>query len=115
MTVFKKLNILEMIISLIIFGLSLVPKRSRLFIATSVILVIIAQSYYFYLTPKIQILTEWWKEAESLGLISIHGVADIQQEHQKFHRLYVSIDSTKLLLLTMSLGFLIFKREPDHA
>jgi hypothetical protein len=115
MTLFRKLNLLELVLAIFILALSLMPKRSKFLISLSPLLLIIASVYFFYLTPKIQTLTDWWKEAESLGVSSLHGIADIQQEHQKFHKLYVSIDAVKLLLLTSGLGFLIFKHEPKHA
>lgn len=115
LTVFSRLNLLELPLSLLILGLTILPKRSKFLISLSCFLVVIAGTYFFYLTPKIQTLTIWWKEAESQGLSGLHGIDDLQLEHQKFHKLYVSIDSIKLLLLTSGLGFLIFKREPLHA
>ncbi|GEM_PF-1321200 len=113
--VFTKLNYLEVILAVFSLTLSLIPRREKVLMALSFLLLGISSTYIFYLTPKIQTLTLWWQEAESLGLTSLHGVADIQQDHQFFHRLYVWIDAVKLILLTSGIGFLIFKRNQVHA
>ncbi len=115
MTLFNKLNLLELILATMLLSLGAISPRSKILLAISLLLVTIVTTYYFYLTPKIQTLTEWWKEAEGLGIISIHGINDIQQEHQTYHRLYVWIDAVKLLLLTSGLSFLIFKHDPRNA
>lgn len=73
MTLFRKLNLLELPLPIFILALSLVPKRSKFLISLAPLLLIIASLYFFYLTPKIQILTDWWKEAESLGVSLFMG------------------------------------------
>jgi len=113
-TLFKKLNYLEFPLSILILALGF-RKFPKPLVIISAVLVLITATYLFYLTPQIELLTELWKEADRAGVSAVNGIADIQQEHQKFHRLYVSIDSVKLLLLTSVLGYLIFKREPKHA
>ncbi len=115
MNLFKKLNYAEFSTSLVVLSLSLSKQRSKFLIILASVLLLISSTYLFYLTPKIIQLTEWWKEAELSGITTINGIGDIQQEHQKFHKLYVSIDAVKLILLTSGLGFLIFKRESQNA
>lgn len=115
MTLFKKLNLLEMIVAILVVSLSAISPRSKILLVITSLLMAIAITYFFYLTPKMQTLTEWWKEAEGLGITSIHGIDDIQLEHQKYHRFYVWIDAVKLLLLTSGLSFLIFKHDLKNA
>lgn len=66
-------------------------------------LLIIPLFYEFYLTSKISELTILWEKADLMGINSINGIPDIQQEHQFFHRLYIVIDSVKLILISFSL------------
>lgn len=99
---FSRLNIFELIVSTILMGLfwRLAKWRFAL-LAVAWIIVLV---YFFYLTPKITHLTALWKEAESLKQVGIAGIQDIQQEHQLYHRIYVGLDSLKLLILTFVLG-----------
>ena len=113
--VFSKLNNLELIAGSILVGMTayLSSKNKKLlplFIG-SVLLWIIAMTYFSYLSPKITELTELWKTADKVGSMSIAGYSDIQLEHQFYHKLYIGIDSIKLLLITFLLGLGILKQE----
>jgi uncharacterized membrane protein len=114
MSLFKKFNVLELlfVLPLLVFEWRAKNKVTSVgvFIAGIIILV-----YITYLTPKIEELSIWWKEADSQGIMGINGVKDIQQEHQFFHRLYVTLDTVKLLILSSVLGFKLFRRTPIHS
>ena len=69
---------------------------------------VISLIYFSYLTPKLEELTEMWKISEAGKEIP---VSDIQQEHQYFHRLYVAIDSVKILILIFMMGATVGKEE----
>jgi hypothetical protein len=112
---FSKLNIFELIASsllLIIASSSvLIYKKEKTTFALILSAWIITLIYFFYLTPKLLMLTELWKKADSANQIGISGISDIQQEHQFFHKIYVTIDSLKLFILSIILGLQLFKRE----
>jgi hypothetical protein len=111
--IFSKLNDFEVIVASGILALFTLPTKKRidlllpLFI--SIILWCTAMLYFVYLTSKIHELTELWRKADLMGLQGLDGIADLQQEHQLFHRLYISIDSVKLFLLLTLIGLGILK------
>lgn len=80
----KVKNILSLLLSLLLFGIAL--------------------TYFSYLTPKVTELTEVWKEAEALGVMNHRGILDVQGEHQFYHRLYIGLDSVKMMALLGLLG-----------
>lgn len=108
---FSKLNIFEVIISsglVVVSGLLLKQNKKKLPLILSCLCFAIVMFYFAYLTPKIIYLTDLWKEADAANQIGIAGIADIQQEHQFYHRIYVAVDTVKLLGLTV-LGGLFAK------
>jgi hypothetical protein len=109
--VFSKLNNLELIVATIILGLlSLEIKKNKVFFILSILTWSIVMFYFSYLTPKIITLTELWKTAESTGTLGVSGIADIQANHQTFHKLYVGLDSVNLVLLSCLLGMSVWKK-----
>jgi hypothetical protein len=56
-------------------------------------------------------LTELWKTTDLMGIQGINGISDVQQEHQFYHRLYISLDSIKLLLIGIMIGIGFIKEE----
>lgn len=115
MAVFTKLNNLELVTATVVTGLlALQLKRNKsvlpLFVL-SLITWMISMFYFAYLTPKIIDLTDLWHKAELMGATAVHGIPDIQQEHQFFHNMYISIDSVKLVLLTIMMGLGVWKQE----
>lgn len=112
---FYKFNKFELVVSslLIIFALLnlRVEGRGKTQLTLSCCAWMIIMVYFSYLTPKISALSTLWKAAELSNTIGIANVNDIQQEHQFYHRIYVGLDSLKLLILTFILGFSIFRRE----
>jgi hypothetical protein len=72
---------------------------------------IIAIFYFSYLTPKLIELSQLWKQSDLQGITSAGLIRDIQQEHQFYHRIYIGIDSLKLLILTVLIVFSTWKRE----
>ena len=110
MTLFKKLNFLELFFAISILVLEWRSRRKVLLLALFSVAAIVI-FYFTYLTPKIGQLSSWWKEAEAQGLLGIHGISDIQQEHQFFHRFYVSLDACKFLILSAVLGFKIIEQK----
>ncbi len=111
LALFSKLNLLEfplatlLMISLI-FHLKKTQKHKWLMIS-GFLLLGIAGIYLFSLTPKLANLTATWEYAEKMGTLGPHG-EDVQQLHQHYHRLYIGMDSIKMLLLLLNMSFLGF-------
>jgi hypothetical protein len=105
---FSKLNLFEVIFSSLLIVVSILhlknAGRGKTQLAIAVSAWMIVMFYFSYLTPKITLLTELWKTAEATNQLGLAGINDIQQEHQFYHRVYVGLDSLKLLLLTFFLG-----------
>ena len=114
-SLFTKFNLLEVVLSsLLIAVLSFHSKKTgkgiiQLALACSAW--IIVMFYFTYLTPKISSLATLWKQAELVNKMGIAGINDIQQEHQFYHRIYVGLDSLKLLILS-SILVLTFVSSP---
>lgn len=111
---FSKFNIVELILGTSIAILLLVVTKKnptlRILFFLSSILLLIALTYFFYLTPKLISLTDLWQKAEASGAIGAGDIPDIQQHHQLFHKIYVTLDSVKMLLL-LTLVILGLKNE----
>lgn len=105
---FSKLNLFEMLLSSLLIVVSVIHLkkvgRGKTQLALAVSAWMIVMFYFSFLTPKIIHLTELWKNAEANNQIGLAGINDIQQEHNFFHRMYVGLDSLKLLILTFFLG-----------
>lgn len=116
---FGKFNLIEVFLASTLLVLCLITfRRSKLaMIRLALILAawLIVMIYFSYLTPKLTTLTELWKKADSLNSLSIGGISDIQQEHQFYHRIYVAIDTTKLIILATLLGLSVFNKEVERA
>lgn len=97
---FTKLNSFEVVIaSFTIIVLIFIFRKNRTalpLLASSVIVFAIALTYFTWLIPKLSYLTELWKMSEAGKTIP---VADIQQEHQLYHRIYIGMDTVKLIVL----------------
>ena len=113
--VFSKLNNLEVIVSTILVALLSFQMTKNKKILPMLIMSLIAwavvMTYFTYLTPKIVELTDLWKQTDLMGISAVAGIPDIQQEHQFFHRLYIGLDSFKLLILSAMILFGIWKDE----
>lgn len=113
--VFSKLNNLELILATVLVAMVayLCSKNKKLLplLLGTILLWIIAMTYFSFLSPKITELTELWKKADAMGSLAIAGYTDIQQEHQFYHKLYIAIDTVKLLLITALISLGIFKQE----
>lgn len=112
---FGKLNNFEVVFGSFVFiEVILNPHKSKLINFSVLILVLsllgIALFYFSYLTPKIATLTELWKEVDRLGVLGLGGIPDVQSEHQFYHRLYIGLDSLKMMTLAILLGFKIIGR-----
>jgi hypothetical protein len=105
---FSKLNTFEMIVSTLLIVVSVFhfkkSGRGKIQLGLAVAAWMIVMFYFAYLTPKIISLTDLWKQAETVQKLGIAGINDIQQEHQFYHRMYVGLDSLKLLILSFLLG-----------
>ena len=113
---FTRFNLVEIVIASALVALSWISlfhgnKTSKIIFISSLLLWIIVMLYIYYLTPSITKLTILWKQAEAIGAQGINGIADVQQAHQSQHRLYIWLDSLKLLVLVFLLGFTITKEE----
>jgi uncharacterized membrane protein (UPF0136 family) len=115
MTLFSQLNALELIVSSLLIVVTALKLKQSKKILPFFILTLAAFSivifYLAFLTPKIVALTDLWREAEKLGASGIGNIPDIQQEHQFFHKLYIRIDTVKLIILTILLGTGLFKQD----
>jgi hypothetical protein len=112
---FLKLNNLELVTASILVSLFFIQFQKKkeilpLFIM-SLLSWVIVMYYFSYLTPKLVMLTDIWKASDLLGLSSVKDIPDIQQEHQFFHRLYISLDTGKLLLLASMTGLAVIKAD----
>lgn len=105
---FSKLNLFEILVSSLLIVVSVIylkqSGRGKIQLALAVSAWAIVMFYFAYLTPKIIYLTDLWKTAETVQKLGLAGINDIQQEHQFYHRMYVGLDSIKLLILTFLLG-----------
>lgn len=113
--VFSKLNNLELIVGSSLMALTawqtLKDRRSLKLFVLSLMCWIVVMFYFTYLTPKLIGLTDLWKLADAKGVIAINGISDIQQEHQHFHRIYIALDSFKLMALSCLLFLGVWKNE----
>lgn len=103
--VFSRLNQLEFplacsMLALLLWRLRMYPGLKWL-TPVNIVLTGIAGIYLFSLTPKLTELTGAWEYADKMGTLSTQGHADIQQQHQTYHRVYVIIDTVKLALLLL--------------
>ncbi len=116
---FTRLNFLEVILSsCLIVALVLnfkEQRRGKIQLALACSAWLIVMFYLAYLTPRITELTALWKEAEMVNKMGIAGINDIQQEHQFYHRVYVGLDSLKLLILSFIIGLNVFRKETPLA
>lgn len=115
LAVFSKLNNLEVVVStlliVVLFYQTRKNRKSIFLLILSVMTWLIAMTYFSYLTPKLAYLTELWKKSDLGGVTSMFGIADIQQEHQFYHNIYIGLDSIKLILLSILLGLGIVKQD----
>lgn len=113
--IFSKLNSLELVVSSTMLALLsyqvMKNKKSIKLLVLALVCWVIVMTYFTWLTPKLVSLTELWKTADAAGSIGIGGIADIQQEHQFFHQIYIGMDSVKLLILATLLVLGIWKNE----
>ncbi len=102
--VFSRLNDLELVAATGILALvcrelrrgkKLLPHLALALVAWA-----IAVTYFAYLTPKLVALTELWKKTDLMSITAVAGIPDVQQEHQFYHRLYIGLDTVKLVVLT---------------
>lgn len=109
---FKKLNSLELVVaSFVLAILTFICRKNRRalpLLVSSIIVFGISLVYFNYLTPKLESLTDMWKLSEAGQTIAL---SDVQQEHQYFHRIYVTIDSFKILILIFMMGATVGKEE----
>ena len=115
LALFSKLNNLEVVVSTLLIAILFFQtkknKNSIFLLILSVMTWLIAMTYFSYLTPKLAYLTELWKKSDLAGLTSMYGIADVQQEHQFYHKIYIGLDSIKLILLTILLTLGIVKQD----
>lgn len=107
---FTKVNRLELIAASVVLALAAL-SRSKLFTLLSLTVFALAILYFALIIPKISLLTELWKAAEAKGSLSAGRIPDIQQEHQFYHRLYIFLDTVKLLILTAMLPLAVWRKE----
>ncbi len=109
---FNRLNSLEVILaSSVVTVLIFIFRKNRKalpLLISGVVVLAISLVYFSYLIPKIEELTELWKLSEAGKTIA---VTDAQQEHQYFHRIYVTMDSVKILALLFMIGSSVGKEE----
>jgi predicted membrane channel-forming protein YqfA (hemolysin III family) len=109
---FTKLNNLEVVIaSVVIIVLVLIAKKNKKalpLLVGSVVVFGIALTYFTWLIPKISDLTEFWKLSDAGKSVAI---ADIQQVHQHYHRMYIVLDTVKMFLLLVMLIIAYVKEE----
>lgn len=109
---FQKLNSLELVVaSFILAILTFIFRKNRKalpLLISGIVVFGISLVYFSYLTPKLEALTDMWKLSEAGQTIAL---SDIQQEHQYYHRIYVTVDSLKILILIFMMGSTVGKEE----
>lgn len=102
MAVFGRFNTIEMFISTLILALSFMlfakqrnGKWGATWLLLSILVAALALIYSFYLTPMIGFLA---REMHQFPLES-EPYLKVYEQHQFFHKLYVKLDSVKLLSL----------------
>lgn len=107
---FNKLELLLALASLASFALRGNVSQSRVVLISLIVLVILAASYLFYLTPELTAITlaknNSFEELERAGL---------EQQLQFMHTLYVRLDSFKMLLILLLLGLMAKRNHIDLA
>lgn len=114
MTIFSRANSVELVLSSFTLVLAIMIMKRKGSLGTLILTIVcwsVAMFYFSYLIPKIIELTELWKKAEAMGVIGIGDIPDLQQEHQYFHRIYIILDSFKLIVLSILLGQTIFRQD----
>ncbi len=113
--VFSKLNNLELVLASILVGLfsyqMIKNKKALMLLVPSIVVWLIAMTYFTFLTPKLVEMTELWKKTDLMGITGVAGIPDIQQAHQFYHNLYITLDVVKLLLLSAMLLIGVIKEE----
>lgn len=113
--VFSNLNKLEVVLGSVLVGLFSYQitknKKALLLFVLSILVWLIVMTYFSFLTPKLIRLTELWKKTDIMGLTGLAGIPDVQQAHQSYHNLYISLDIVKLLLLSAMLVIGVTKEE----
>ena len=113
--VFSKLNNLEVVLGSILVGLFSYQvtknKKALPLLVLSMVVWLIAMTYFSFLTPKLIELTELWKRTDLMGITGVAGIPDVQQAHQHYHNLYIGLDVIKLLLLSAMLLIGVIKEE----
>ncbi len=109
---FRRLNYLEVVVASFVLGiLTFIFRKNRkalpLFLS-AIVVTAIALTYFTWLIPKIDEMTQLWKLSEAGQAIA---VADIQQEHQFYHRVYVIMDTLKILVLLFMMVSTVGKEE----
>ena len=101
---FERLNYVEVVVaSTVLMVLTFIVQKNRRalpLLFCGVLVLAISLAYLSWLIPKIAELTELWKLSEAGREVA---VADVQQQHQYFHRVYVILDTIKLLILLFML------------
>ena len=109
---FTRLNSLEVVLATAVLTvLIFIFRKNRKalpLLVSGVVVLAISLVYFSYLIPKIEELTELWKLSEAGKTIA---VADVQQEHQYFHRIYVTMDTVKIITLLFMIGSSVGKEE----
>lgn len=107
---FSKLNLFEILVSSLLIVLCVLNlkqyRKGKLELSLSISAWAIVMFYFAYLTPTITHYTKLWKVAE----FSADGLVDYQQQHQFYHRLYIGLDSVKLLILTTLMSLNVFRK-----
>lgn len=115
MSVFSSFNKLELVLALttlVTFGATLgwsnsAPKP-RVIIISLIILVLLAASYLFYLTPELTVVSI----AKNNSFEELERAA-LEERLQFLHTLYVRLDSFKMLLILLLLGIMAKRVQVD--
>ena len=112
---FSKLNQFEVVVAtlnIVILAFALQKRKKVLpLLMLSILSFSIVMFYFSYLTPMITHLTDVWKQSDLAGIYNVPGIGDIQQAHQKYHRIYVGMDVLKLLILCFIWAMAFFQEE----
>ena len=99
-TLFKNINLMELLFSFVLVLTSL--RTKRFFILIVVVMPLIS---FFYLLPEMERITSLWRASEMNSVYLPPIPEDLQQAHQSLHRFMIGGEIIKIALLAIILFF----------
>lgn len=109
--IFSRFNWFEVIYGIVLFVSAFLikfhsPMKKNAYAVVAVTLFALSISYFYYITPTIVELS-----GQMHSLSAGQELEAVQKSHDFFHKLYVKLDTLKLILLLCGMGLLFEKGE----